>query len=52
MSELKSCVTFEPQKDTQQLEKIVERYKSYFGEDPLEEKYEEERRTNQVSNVS
>lgn len=52
MQDLESCINFEPQKDTNELEKIIERYKSYFGVDPLEEKYEEERRTNQVSNVS
>lgn len=52
METLKSCVTFEPQKDTQQLEKIVERYKNYFGEDPLEVKNEKESRTSETSGIS
>lgn len=37
MEELKSCITFEPKEDTNELERIVERYKSYFGEDPLDD---------------
>lgn len=52
MNELKSCVIFEPQKDTQQLENIVERYKSYFGEDPLEVKNENESRASETSRIS
>ena len=52
METLKSCVTFEPRKDTGELEKIVERYKSYFGEDPLEVKNENESRVSETSRVS
>lgn len=52
METLKSCVTFEPRKDTGELEKIVERYKSYFGEDPLEVKNENESRVSETSRIS
>lgn len=52
MSELKSCVTFEPRKDTKQLEKIIERYKKYFGENPLEVKNENESRASETSRIS
>lgn len=38
MKELKSCITFEPipGKDDEVLEKIIERFKQFFGEDPLD----------------
>lgn len=52
METLKSCVTFELRKDTGELEKIVERYKNYFGEDPLEVKNEKESRTSETSGIS
>lgn len=52
METLKSCVTFDPRKDTGELEKIVERYKNYFGEDPLEVKNENESRASETSRIS
>lgn len=52
MENLKSCVTFEPREDDGSFERIIERYKSYFGEDPLEVKNENESRASETSRVS
>jgi len=38
MTDLKSCVVFEPTKDDKQLERAIEKFIKIYGESPLEER--------------